>query len=258
MAVRRLFEHGGDPLVKAAHPAITTRTYALRRLARQFPLRCLADREDAVHEALCAAIRLGRADNRRAVAGWAARNLIGKQVMRGKVYSCRSQSTSTAGRGLPGADSEPVPPADWLDSSRLPAHETDMEGLLDMAAAASPQGEETAAEALRLLRAWGYTWLDIARMLGVTNKAVAQWAAGTIQPRASSLDTLRMLVARTSGVAEQPGWEADLARALKGRPAAALAAELGTLRQTVSRWVRGAATPGPEHVRALRLLALAC
>lgn len=132
------------------HPAVKVRDAALRRLARQFPSRCEADREDAVHEALCAALRVGKAGNRRVVCGWAARRLLGTDRRRGVIVSSRSAATSIAGPALslPRTHDQgecAVAPSEWLDSVARVARVVDIDAVLDAFAAERRRREEAAA-----------------------------------------------------------------------------------------------------------------
>lgn len=162
------------------HPAVRVREQALARLRRQFPGRCEADREDAVHEALCAALEHGHADSAFTVSGWAARRLLGVQVRQGRTYSARSPATSIAGHALSlGGEDDAVAPADWLDSSRVVAPTPDPEAALDLE---RWQGLDWATEALRLIgdaRARGLSWAAIAAAAGQRSKvAPIRWASG--------------------------------------------------------------------------------
>jgi DNA-binding transcriptional regulator YiaG len=168
--------------MRTEHPAVRVRALALARLGRQFPSRCLADREDAVHEALCAALEHGHAGQVRTVSGWAARRLLGVTRERGVLRPARSPATSIAGRAFSDPDGEQVDPADWLDSSARVAVIVEPEAALDLE---RWQGRDWAAEVRRLVgeaRAQGLRWCDIAQACGVVTTAPIRWDDGTRTP----------------------------------------------------------------------------
>jgi hypothetical protein len=165
------------------HPAVRVRALALARLGRQFPSRCIADREDAVHEALCAALEHGHAGQVRTVSGWAARRLLGVTRERGALRSARSPATSTAGRAFSDPDGEQVDPADWLDASARVAITVEPEAALDLE---RWQGRDWTAEVRRLVgeaRAQGLRWCDIAQACGVVTTAPIRWGDGSSPPK---------------------------------------------------------------------------
>lgn len=149
------------------HPAVRTRRVALAKLARWFPTRCEADREDAVHEALCAAIRLGRPGGIREVCGRAARALLGKQRQKagGQQYSARSPATSIARAGHVNLDGEVLTPDEWIDSDLNFARTLDAEDALDAAHWAKVDAEAVAREAVGHLRDEGLSWAATAELL---------------------------------------------------------------------------------------------
>jgi hypothetical protein len=187
--------------VAEEHPAVRVRALALARLGRQFPSRCLADREDAVHEALCAALRVGKADNRRVVCGWAARRLLGTHRDKGAIRPARSPATSIASPALPlRLEHERghflTDPADWLDSTPEVAWVYDHDAVIDAKAAEERRRTEALArERLRRERAQDMqdraqearalvplavascgTMRGVARALGVSLGAPSRWA----------------------------------------------------------------------------------
>lgn len=279
----------------AEHPAVKVREVTLTRLARLFPNRCEADREDAVHEALCAALEHGHADSQRTVQGWAARRLMGQQVRRGKVYSARSPATSIATSGYSLGEGV-LDPADWLDGSSAFATAPNPEAALDLE---RWQGRDWTAEALRLLgeaRAAGLSWSAISRAAGQRSAiAPIRWASGErtiVHPDAVAVDLddhLREAAARARRVEEarreqQRRDEAARKRAqralatfvsrrakvvrvseaqrltrevLHGRGLCAVGALVGVTKSTVARWRDGHATPGAEYLSRLRAIAVA-
>lgn len=191
------------------HPAVDSRRFCLQRMRRQFPWKCAADREDAVHEALCAAIRLGKAGDRRAVYGRAVRALLGLQRSRGASRSCRSPATScaTEGRTVDGATASP---AEWLDGADGHDHVllVDFEAAVDgfaavrRARAEAERRERERAEAERARTASTRARIEARRSWAEDRAAVrelvdrAVWATGGVPRLAVALGVRNATVYR--------------------------------------------------------------
>lgn len=239
---------------------------ARARLARRFPGRSAADRDDALQQAAEMAIRLGWLGKPKAaayLAGHAARMLCGGYWYEGRWRPSRSAATSIASPARVGPDGAEVAPDEWLagrvEAAPSTSPDADLRGRATLREVACPDRAARAAvgeggrEVLGELLRRGWSASDLAAEVGVDPSTIARW--GRERPPLGVAGALRGLLERDSPAERFRLLLAD-ARAA-GWSLRAIGDACAVSPEGAARWGRGA-TPAPDRrpavERALRAM----